>query len=110
LKGKLFTMSATDDLLMLDEAHSIMVGLADQGYNSAVLATVASVLSRIDLLDKPSSDPHFWQQVILNLNTLSDACQRAELDEDVLYGGADDEPPWDVPSPETDLDDVPFLD
>lgn len=62
----------TDTLAHLDDAHSTFMSLIDAGEVSAVLTTVASVLGSIPELREGCHDPLFWQNVIVNLNTLAD--------------------------------------
>jgi hypothetical protein len=88
-------MTPTQELRKLDEAHSLLVTLTEQGQSSAVLTILASVLSRMGELDKTGNDPHYWQQVILNLNILADTCQAKELNEDLAFEGPDDAD-WDM--------------
>jgi hypothetical protein len=88
-------MTPTAELRKLDEAHSLLVTLAEQGSTSAVLATVASVLSQVPALDKGCNDPYFWQQAIENLNKLADTLSREELEGDSLYDNIPDED-WDM--------------
>lgn len=79
-------MRPTEGIRRLDESHSLLVELAEQGNTAAVLQTIASVLGQIEALDKPSNDPHYWITVVVNLNTVADACQKEELDGETLYG------------------------
>jgi hypothetical protein len=79
-------MSLTSDLSRLDEAHSILTTLIEQGYSSSVLFTISSVLSQVPALDKASNDPHFWQQVVVQLNETADTLSREEIKEDLLSG------------------------
>ncbi len=88
-------MTPTSELRKLDEAHSILTTLTEQGYSSSVLYTLASVLTQVPALDKSSNDPYFWQQVILNLNTLADTLSREELEEDAVYDEIPGED-WDM--------------
>ena len=79
-------MRPTEEIRRLDESHSLMVELSEQGNAAAVLQTIASVLGQIGALDKPSNDPHYWTSVIVNLNTVADACQREEFDNEAVFG------------------------
>lgn len=79
-------MASTRDLNRLDEVHSFLLTMAEQGDTSAVLATIASVLRALPVLDKPANDPYFWQQAIINLNNVADTCQREEDREHTLFG------------------------
>ena len=88
-------MTPTAELRKLDEAHSLLVTLAEQGYTSAVLSTVASVLSQVPALDKGYNDAYFWQQAIENLNKLADNLSREELEGDTLYDDIPDDD-WDM--------------
>lgn len=88
-------MSLTNELRKLDEVHSVLVTLSEQGYTSSVLFTIASVLSQVPALDKGGNDPYFWQQVILNLNVLADTLSREELKEDVVFDEIPDDD-WDM--------------
>lgn len=88
-------MASTKELNQLDEAHSMLVSLAEQGDVSAVLYTIASVLGRIPALDKPANDPYFWGQVINNLNSLADTCERDEVRGETAFGDLTEED-WDT--------------
>lgn len=79
-------MATTTDLRRLDEAHSVLISFTEQGDCAAVLSTVASVLSKVPSLDKPSNDPHYWEAVIRSLHALADELQDAELEDDTLSG------------------------
>lgn len=79
-------MTPTRGLSKLNEAHSIMVELAEQGHAAAVLGTMASVLGKVEALDNLSDDPLYWRDVIVNLNIVADTVQRKELDDDSLFG------------------------
>lgn len=87
-------MASTKELNQLDEVHSLMVSMAEQGDTSAVLYTIASVLTQIPALDKPANDAYFWEQVVRNLNNLADTCQREELRDETLFGDLTEED-WD---------------
>lgn len=85
------SISPTVDLSKLDATHSLMVSMAEQGNESAVVATLASVLSRMPSLDNPKNDPNYWLTVIRNLNELSDTIAERELRGDMLCGDLDSE-------------------
>ncbi|MFM7012589.1 MAG: hypothetical protein ACKO0Z_25200 [Betaproteobacteria bacterium] len=99
-------MTPTNELRKLDEAHSLLVTMTEQGNTSAVLYTIASVLTQVPALDKGCNDPYFWQQVIENLNSLADTLSKEELTGESLYGDIPDEC-WDL-SDEL-LNDDPYL-
>lgn len=78
-------MTSCSELRKLDEAHSLMVGLVEQGFSSSVLYTVASVLSQVPDLDNPRNDAYFWQQAIVKINTLADSLTREEFENDAVF-------------------------
>jgi hypothetical protein len=84
-------MPSTKDLNQLDEVHSFLVSLAEQGDVSAVLYTLASVLTQIPALDKPCNDAYFWETVRVNLNNLADTLQREEMRDESLFGDLTEE-------------------
>lgn len=77
----------THDIENLDDAHSILVSVAEQGNASAVLTTIASALATIDALDKPHNNPNYWAEVRVNLNVLADELAREELTGDKVFAG-----------------------
>lgn len=84
-------MPSTKELNRLDEVHSLLVTLAEQGDVSAVLYTIASVLSQIPALDKAANDAYFWESVRINLNNLADTLQREEMRDETLFGDLTEE-------------------
>jgi hypothetical protein len=84
-------MASTKELNQLDAVHSLLVTLSEQGDTSAVLYTIASVLSQIPALDKPCNDAYFWETVVRNLNSLADTCQREEFRDETLFGDLTEE-------------------
>lgn len=89
-------MFTTNHLTKLDNAHSLMLDMVDQGELSAVLATIVSVLSTVPELEIGRLNTNYLQQAILNLNIVSDTCQRKELAEEEVF----DSDALGEPSPE----------
>lgn len=56
----------------LDEIHSALTTLVEEGYTAQVLYALASILGSIPELDIPANDDAYWRSVVLNLNTLGD--------------------------------------
>lgn len=69
----------------LDEVHSALTTLIEEGRTAQVLYTIASVLGTIPELDMPANDDAYWRSVIFNLNTLGD---------DLASGDEDDAQHW----------------
>lgn len=84
-------MPSIKELNQLDEVHSFLVSLAEQGDVSAVLYTLASVMTQIPDLDKAANDAYFWEQVRINLNNLADTLQRDEIRDETLFGDLTEE-------------------
>jgi hypothetical protein len=83
-------------LKKLDDAHSTMVTLIEQGNASAVLTTLASVLGNIRALDKGENDPIYWDNVIVNLNTLADTLASKELSDETLFDESPSQEDWEL--------------
>jgi len=89
-------LSPCEALKKLDEAHSTMVTLIEQGNASAVLTTLASVLGLVPALDKLENDPIYWTSVVVNLNTLADNLASKELADEEVYDETPSEADWEL--------------
>lgn len=87
----------TDTLAHLDDAHSTFMSLIEAGEVSAVLCTVASVLGNIPELREGAHDPLFWQNVIVNLNTVADDLASDPPFDAVAYDPISDDCDYDDP-------------
>lgn len=83
-------------LKRLDDAHSTMVTLIEQGNASAVLTTLASVLGNVSDLDKLQNDPIYWTNVIVNLNTMADSLASKELADEEVFEDSPSERDWEL--------------
>lgn len=79
-------MPPNDAMCKLTEAHTLLISLSEQGEVSAVLKTLASVLTTVVSLDKLPVEPHYWHSVARNLNALVDICQQNEYEGGTPFG------------------------
>ena len=79
-----------------DMIHSELVELSEQGQSSTVLQIIASVLSRLEVLDKIHNDPHYWESVCVNLNNLADDLGRREASELGLFDEELEPEDWEM--------------
>jgi len=76
----------------LDTAHSLLVTLSEEGYTSAVLRTMASVIGKCTVLETACKDPTFCATVVRSLNEMADELEVTELraDQEDLLSDLDD--------------------